>query len=105
MMISLPDLERGDLFGETLDVSGNIAVVALNRADFGAGAVAVFEHNEESGWEHVTTLRSPSGGLEAVRGDMVDCAEGSAGIFSCDMVDMLAFLPIREVGGERGVQL
>ena len=103
--ISLPDLQRGDLFGETLDISGNTAAVALNRADFGAGAVAVFERSEEGGWDHSATLRSPSGGLEAVTGDMVDCTEGSAGVFSCDMVDMLAFLPIREVGGERGVQL
>ncbi len=105
MLIDLPDLERGDLFGESLDVSGNIAVVGVGRDDFGAGTAAVFERDEEGGWIHSATLRSPSGGLEAVTGDMVDCTEGSAGVFSCDMVDMLSFLPVRNIGGERGVQV
>ncbi len=106
VILDLPDLKRGDLFGSALDVSGNLAVAGLSRADFGAGAVAVFERNEDGAWEHSAMLRSPSGdGLEAVTGDMAPCTEGEAGIFSCDMVDMLAFLPISELGGERGVQM
>ena len=104
-MLDLPDLQRGDLFGGALDVSGNLAVVGLSRADFGAGVVAVFERDEDGDWQQTETLRSPAGGLEAVTGDRIDCTEGAAGVFSCDMVDMLAFLPIADLGGERGVQV
>ena len=106
MALDIPDLQRGDLFGGALDISGNLAVAGVGRAEFGAGVAAVFERNPEGAWEHSATLRSPpGGGLEAVTGDMVGCAEGAAGLFSCDMVDMLAFLPIGDLGGERGVQL
>lgn len=103
--LSIPDLQRGDLFRGELDVSGNLAVAGLSGADFGAGVVAVLERDEEGGWRHAKMLRSPAGGLEAVTGDMAPCTEGAAGVFSCDMVDMLAFLPIAELGGERGVQM
>ena len=106
MVIDLPDLQRGDLLGSAVDISGGVAVAGLSRADFGAGVVAVFEQDDDGGWEHSATLRSPAGdGLEAVTGDMAPCTEGEAGIFSCEMVDMLAFLPISELGGERGVQM
>ena len=41
--------------------------------------------------------------LEAITGETVPCVEGRAGIFECDNVNLVSFLPVREIGGGRGV--
>jgi choice-of-anchor B domain-containing protein len=41
--------------------------------------------------------------LEAIVGDVVECIDGSAGIFECDNVDLVSFLPVRDIGGAKGI--
>ena len=104
--LTVPELQRGDLFGYTLALEGDVGAISIREDDYGAGAVAVFERGEDGTWAQATLLRSTSvSGLEPITGGMVDCTDGSADMFSCDMVDLLSFLPIRSLGGGRGVRL
>ncbi len=37
--------------------------------------------------------------LERISGETVRCVDGRAGIFECDNVELVSFLPVREIGG------
>jgi choice-of-anchor B domain-containing protein len=50
-------------------------------------------------------LKSEASGLTPVVGEKVECADGAAALFACEQVDLLSFLPIADIGGDRGVQL
>lgn len=102
-----PERGEGDSFAGTFEVDGNVAVAGLTGADYGAGTAAIMERSTGSGeWTVHTTVIPESGSvLEAVTGNRVDCSDGEAGLFQCSNVDMLSFLPIEDIGGERGVRL
>ena len=102
----LPSGEREsrDFLGNAVDVSGSLAVAGATGDDYGAGSVVVYRRDGDD-WTIETELKSEGGGLESVVGEKVDCRDGEAALFDCERVDLLAFLPIREIGGGRGVQL
>ncbi len=82
----------------------DMAIVAAMKADFGEGKVYVFMQDEYSGaWKQVGDVGDEGRGLESITGDEVKCEEGSASEFDCSNVDILSFLPNREVGAKRGV--
>ena len=41
--------------------------------------------------------------LEPVIGETVECVDGKAGIFECQNVDLVSFLPVRDIGGGRRI--
>lgn len=102
----LPDAERQsrDFFGSSLDLSGGLALVGVTGDDFGAGSVVLYRRSGDS-WVLETELKSEGGGLDPIVGGQVECDGGAAALFDCNNVDMLSFLPIRSIGGERGVEL
>jgi choice-of-anchor B domain-containing protein len=42
-------------------------------------------------------------GLEPITGGAVECNDGKVGPFDCSEVDLVSFLPVSAVGGERGM--
>lgn len=104
-LLSTDDLQRGDGFGRTLDVDGDVGAVGIQGDDFGAGSVAIYERGADGAWEQSTTLRSASVGLQPITGETVTCEDGEANMFGCQQIDLLSFLPISSLGGERGVKL
>ncbi len=105
-VVRLPgtDRERRDFFGNAADMSGGLAAIGATGDDYGAGSVVVYRRNGDV-WMVETELRSVGGGLDPVVGSKVDCEGGEATVFDCDKVDLLSFLPIHSIGGERGVEL
>ena len=100
------DQEEGANFAGTLAVDGNIAVVGLTGADYGAGSAAIMEQDENGNWSTQKILMGEGDDvLEPITGGAVECEDGKAGIYGCENVDLVAFLPISEIGGERGVRL
>lgn len=96
----------GDRFAGSLAVQGNLAVAGLTGADFGAGSAAIMERDAAGNWATQQILAGEGYKvLEAVTGRPVPCEDGSAGMFGCENVDMMSFLPISAIGGGRGVQL
>ncbi len=87
--------------GSSLAVGRRVAVAGAPLADAGFGRVAVFSRTGEGGWAEPVWL-SGGGTLDAVAGEEVKCDDGIAAGFTCDSVDLLAFLPIASLGGEPG---
>ena len=102
--LDMPGLDPGDIFGNAMAVSGDVAAVAVANDDYGEGSVAVFER-QGAAWTLVSTLRTEYAGLDAVAGAKVDCTGGEAASFDCGEVDLLSFMPVQAVGGARGVQV
>jgi choice-of-anchor B domain-containing protein len=100
--IQPPGLARDDEFGGALAVNGTVAAAGLTGADFGAGKAMILEG---ASWMPVATVVSEAEALEAVTGSETRCVAGTANRFSCGQVDLLAFLPIQQIGGGRGVHL
>src|SRR5690606_34485426 len=44
-------------------------------------------------------------GLEAITGSQRNCREGKVGLFECRSSDLMAFLPIKDIGGSRSSNL
>jgi len=98
--------ESGDQFAGTFAVSENIAVVGLVGADYGAGTAAIMEQNASGEWDvKQTVISDKSSVLEPITGKKVKCKKGKADRYGCDNVNLLSFLPIDKIGGERGVRL
>jgi len=97
-----PDLERGDGFGGSLAVSGATAVVGLPGDDFGAGTAVVLTRGN-AGWTPGDKFWSETKGFDAIVGGKRDCTGGQVQAFSCNGVDLLSYLPVKALGGARGV--
>ncbi|HEU5209447.1 MAG TPA: choice-of-anchor B family protein [Longimicrobiales bacterium] len=91
-------------FGGALDVEGDVAAVAMSRDDNGAGSVIVYERvNGE--WTERTVLKSPPERIASVMGRETPCNGGSAANFECAGVDLLAFMNVTDLGGDRGTEV
>ncbi|HEX9701048.1 MAG TPA: choice-of-anchor B family protein [Acidobacteriota bacterium] len=95
------DLEPGDSFGAALAGRGDVLVAAVPRDDFGAGTAVVMSRTD-FGWSD-TKIFSPIANYPMVTGGGIECSGGMAGDFPCDNVDLVAFLPVHEIGGVRGL--
>ena len=101
----LPDEEIGRAaFGSSLALYGDHAVVGAVRMDSRAGG-AILMNRSEGEWSAVATLINEVKGYEAITGEEVRCAEGKASRWSCQDVDLTSFLPLPQMGGNRGSRL
>ncbi len=90
--------------GGAIAMQDNRAIVGAPGADFFQGAGVLFERGDGTGdWSEQSTLVDDLPGFDAVAGGQVDCEEGAARVFNCDEVDLVAFIPVKELGGARGI--
>ena len=95
----------GSNFAGNFAVKGNVALIGAAGADNQEGKAYIFERNDAGDWKEVTSVINELEGMDPVLGAKVDCEEGSASLFGCEKVDLLAFMPIKDLGGGRGVRL
>ena len=101
-----PDRKQGDQFASTVAADEDVAVAGLTGADYGAGTAAILEMDNTGSWSVATTVVSESSSvLEPITGNRMNCSDGTASHFGCSNVNLLSFLPIQEIGGDRGVQM
>ena len=98
------DTQRNTRFAQAVAVADDIAIVGSPGDDNGAGTAQVFVHDAGT-WRYTTTLASAPESLDPVMGGEVACASGEASRWSCEQVDLLAFLPITSMGAGRGNRL
>jgi choice-of-anchor B domain-containing protein len=105
-VLGAPDAQPRETFGSKIAVADNLLVAGMSGADFGAGKASIFEGGPEI-WTHAAAVFTEEASYDPVTGKEIKCAEnnGKAADFSCGDVDLLAFLPIKDIGGGRGVQL
>ena len=92
-------------FGSAIAVDGDLAAVTLGGADNGAGVVAIFERGADDVWTEAEILRPEPESFPAIVAESVMCEDGSAAGFDCENIEILSFLPIPDIGGERGIRL
>ena len=99
--IATPETAPGAGLGTAIALGTRVAVVGAPGTDGGYGAAMVYTRELGGPWGEPEWLH-PGTGPEAVTGGEVTCDDGAAGGFSCDNVDLLAFLPNSALGGGPG---
>ena len=96
-------LASGDRFGNTMAAHGDVVAVGLPGDDFGAGT-AVIMTRSDFGWS-TEKVFSPIANYPMVTGtdDGIDCSDGMAASFPCENIDLIAYMPVHEMGGVRGL--
>lgn len=95
---------RGQMGGRVAATEA-VAAISVAGADYGAGQVAIFERGP-LGWALATTLASPPEAFASITGTEVRCPEsGEISGFPCGDVELLSFLSLPDLGGERGVRM
>ncbi|GIV59356.1 MAG: hypothetical protein KatS3mg043_0445 [Rhodothermaceae bacterium] len=94
----------GDAFGSTFAVSTDLLAVAAPRDDYGEGSVHLFARIGRT-WHPQAFLIHEAEPFPALTGEREPCAGGSAAGFDCRDVDLLAFIPNRDMDIGRGVRL
>ena len=91
----------GSGLGAAVALDGNVAVAGAPGAAFGRGQAAVYSRTPDGGWSQSDWLGLPLD-LDVISGEEVPCADGRAEQFECGDVDLLAFLPLSELGLQPG---
>lgn len=89
------------MFGDALAAAGDVAVVGATRIDYGEGGAVILE-NQDGMWTQASMVISDIKGREAISGGDVRCEDGQIEVWSCAEVDLVSFVPTREMGGKRG---
>ncbi len=90
--------------GWALDISGSVAVLGAPSADHGAGKAFIFE-NVDGQWIEKGAVIDELDRIPSIVGGETTCQDGEANLFGCSDVDMLSFLSVTDLGGERGVRV
>jgi choice-of-anchor B domain-containing protein len=89
--------------GATLVATDDLLIAGQPGDVNRTGTAAVFSPNESGQWAMSSVLDpGPYDVLSRHTGDKIRCEEGTASRYSCEQIDMTAFLPVHEVGGGRG---
>ncbi len=101
------DLADGASFGSSVAVAGDVAVVGAGGIDSRAGGAVIMERTAGGGWAGGDLVIGDHRGLPAIVGldDEIPCVENAAAGYECDNVNIISFLPVKELAGERGARL
>ena len=99
-----PELLGGDAFGSSVHVKGPIAVVGMTGADYGMGRAIIYER-DEGAWRKAQTIIGNVEQFDAVRGGQIDCSGGTVAAWDCSEYDLVAYMPVQDLGGPRGVRM
>ncbi len=101
--LSPEDLGPNAFFGGTLVATTDLAVVGALGTDIAQGSGYVYRRSADGSWTSEGVIIDHPEGMAAMIGEQVRCDEGTAGVFGCSDVDVLAFIPTGDLGAERGV--
>ena len=91
-------------FGSSLALAGDISVVGAGGIDSRAGGAVLRERGADGAWSSGELVIGDHRGPPAIVGmdEDAQCTEGLSAGFECDNVNVIAFLPIKELAGGRG---
>ncbi len=98
-------VEERAAFASTATIQDGVAVVGAIGVDFREGAAVIFERDGASGWRERNTVINEMKGYDAIAGGEVPCTDDRAAGFECSNIDVLSFLPVKDIGGTRGTRV
>ncbi|CAN5892933.1 choice-of-anchor B family protein [soil metagenome] len=101
LMDSMP---QGGAFGAAIALGEAVAAVGIPGEDYGMGSAMIFEKSADV-WTLANKIESEGVSSVAAMTGSPETCDGQVGEFSCSNVDLVAFLPVAAIGGERGVRL
>jgi choice-of-anchor B domain-containing protein len=96
-----PDPGRFEGYGSAVALGAGIGAAGLPNDDYGLGAGAIFTRAGDS-WQLEKKVFTEVAPLQAAVN--TTCTGAAAG-FPCSNVDLVAFVPLPSLGGERGAEL
>ncbi len=101
------DLAENASFGSSVAVAGDVAVVGAGGIDSRAGGAVIMARGAGGTWAGGELVIGDHRGLPAIVGleDEIPCMEGDAAGYECDNVNIISFLPVKEMAGGRGARL
>ncbi|MEO8296090.1 MAG: choice-of-anchor B family protein [Gemmatimonadota bacterium] len=102
-----PGAKMGDRlgYGGAIALAGRHAVIVEGSADFGEGKAVLLSRGTTGAFTADLTVVGESKGLSAIKGNRVECTRGSANIFGCNATALMSFMPVRDIGGARGIEI
>ncbi len=94
----------GEAMGTILAHGSGVLVSGMPRDDYGLGTAMIFD-GAPGGWSEGHPVFMEEEGIDPVLGGQVDCSGGEATVFGCSDVDLVAFIPTKDLGGNRGVRV
>ncbi len=92
--------------GIAMAAGGTVAVAGSPGDKFFEGLAHVYERGAGGEWTRTSSVFDIDESLVAVNGEQIDCAEdGTAGAFNCSDVELVSFMPVDDIGGERGIMM
>jgi len=98
-------LEGRAAFASTVAIGENVAIIGASGVDGSAGAAVIFERNAAGMWDERNMVVNERRGFAAVTGGEVVCEDDKAANFACGDVNIVSFLPIKDIGGGRGTSV
>jgi choice-of-anchor B domain-containing protein len=92
-------------FGGAVAALGDLAVVGAPGADFFEGKGTTYRRTANGQWNRADEVMTEATRVNAITGGQRDCTQGKVDVFTCSGVDLVAFLPIKDIGGDRGVHV
>lgn len=103
--VTHPEAEERSGLGATMAANEHVVAVGLPGDDHGAGTMALYSLDADD-WTQSSPIAPATGTvLSALTGEERSCNDGSVESFDCNGVDLQSFLPIEDIGGERGIDL
>ena len=96
--------QLGEWMGTLLAHGDGVLVTGMPRDDYGLGTATIFSGGR-GGWSEGATVLQEAEGIEPVLGGQVDCSDGEAHVFGCGDVDLVSFIPSKDMGGNRGARV
>ena len=96
--------EIGEWMGFRLAYGDGVLVSGMPRDDNGLGTAMILDGGPGN-WSEARTVFKEVEGIAPVLGGQVDCSDGEASVFGCGDVDLVAFVPVGDLGGNRGVRV
>ncbi len=101
------DLPDNASFGSSVAIAGDVAVVGAGGIDSRAGGAVILDREAGGAWGEGDLVIGDHRGLPAIVGldDEIPCMENDAAGYECDNVNIISFLPIKDMAGGRGARL
>jgi len=103
--IKAPAATKRTQLGATVAAMESAVAVGLPGDDHGAGTMAVYSPSDAKWSTSQPLVPLKDDVLASMTGETQACGDGKLGDFTCEGIDLHAFLPISDIGGERGIEL
>ncbi len=100
-------LEANASYGSSLAVGGDVSAIGAGGIDERAGGVVIAERGGGAQWGSGELVIGEHRGLPAITGldDEIPCVESDAAGYECNNVNIVSFLPIKDLAGGRGARV